>query len=143
MHEFWSTIEGRFVINFGLAGLFGFFIGAEREFRGKDAGISTHMLVIAGSMIFTFLSVLAGDPDKTRIAAQVVSGIGFLGTGIILKSDSGGIKNLTTAASIWYSGAIGMALGFEHYTMACIASVASVFIPRLPNMKMFSKNDSK
>lgn len=137
--DFFSSAEGRFLFDLILALIFGFLIGVERELRGKDAGISTHVLVITGSMIYTFLStIIQGGGDQSRIAAQVVTGIGFLGAGIILKSETGGIRNLTTAASIWYSGSIGMALGFDYHSIAFMATVACVLIPRFPNIRKFS-----
>lgn len=139
MDAFWTSVEGRFLFDLLLALVFGFLIGLERELRGKDAGISTHVLVITGSMIYTFLStIIQGGGDQSRIAAQVVTGIGFLGAGIILKSETGGIRNLTTAASIWYSGSIGMALGFDYHYIAFMATVACVVIPRIPNMRKLS-----
>jgi len=111
----------------------GFLIGAERESRGKDAGISTHTLVITGAMLFTFISMRV-DPDSTsRIAAQIVSGIGFLGAGLIIK-EGANVKNLTTAASIWFAGAIGMAFGFGFYVIGLAAATASVLIPRIPHI---------
>jgi putative Mg2+ transporter-C (MgtC) family protein len=111
----------------------GFIIGAERESRGKDAGISTHAFVIAGAMLFTFISSTVDPGSETRIAAQVVSGIGFLGAGLILK-DGLTVRNLTTAASIWFAGAIGMAIGFGYYQIAVIAALASVLISRMPHI---------
>src|SRR5215212_4133372 len=111
----------------------GFIIGAERESRGKPAGISTNSLVIGGAMLFTYLSS-AVDPNSTsRIAAQIVSGIGFLGAGMILKGDKK-ITNLTTAASIWFSAAIGMAIGFNYYIIAIAAIVFAVVVPRIPHI---------
>jgi putative Mg2+ transporter-C (MgtC) family protein len=77
-----------FLIDIGLSLLAGFLIGAERESRGKPAGISTHCFVIGGSMIFTYLSAHVDPNSSSRIAAQLVSGIGFLGAGIILKSEA-------------------------------------------------------
>ena len=92
--------EIRFLIDIGIALGAGFVIGVERESRNKPAGISTHCLVIGGAMIFTFLSSLVDANSSSRIAAQVVSGIGFLGAGIILKSEiDKKITNLTTAAA--------------------------------------------
>ena len=79
--------EIRFLIDIGIVLGAGFAIGAERESRNKPAGISTHCLVIGGAMIFTFLSSFVDANSSSRIAAQVVSGIGFLGAGIILKSE--------------------------------------------------------
>ena len=90
--------EIRFLIDIGIALGAGFVIGVERESRNKPAGISTHCLVIGGAMIFTFLSSSVDANSSSRIAAQAVSGIGFLGAGIILKSEiDKKITNLTTA----------------------------------------------
>ena len=116
-----------FLIDIIIALAAGFVIGAERESRGKPAGISTNSLVIGGSMLFTYLSA-AVDPNSTsRIAAQVVSGIGFLGAGMILKGEiDKKITNLTTAASVWYSAAIGMAIGFNFYIIALAAVIFAV-----------------
>lgn len=122
-----------FTIDLLIAISLGFLIGAERESRGKDAGISTHSFVISGAMLFTFMSMTVDPASQSRIAAQVVSGIGFLGAGLILK-DGLTVRNLTTAASVWFAGAIGMAIGFGYYQIAVIASFASVFIPRMPHI---------
>lgn len=111
----------------------GFVIGAEREARGKDAGISTHIMVITGAMLFTFMSSVVDPASQSRIAAQIVSGIGFLGAGLIIKEGSS-VKNLTTAASIWYAGAIGMAFGFGFHAIGIMATLASVLIPRIPHI---------
>jgi putative Mg2+ transporter-C (MgtC) family protein len=121
-------LQLEFLIDIIFALAAGFVIGAERESRGKPAGISTNSLVIGGSMLFTYLSA-AVDPNSTsRIAAQVVSGIGFLGAGMILKGEiDKKITNLTTAASVWYSAAIGMAIGFNFYIIA-LAAVSSLLL---------------
>lgn len=112
-----------------------FLIGAERESRGKPAGISTHCLVIGGTMIFTFISAQVDPNSTSRIAAQVVSGIGFLGAGMILKSESTEkITNLTTAAAVWFAAAIGMAIGFNFYFMAMVAIAFAVIVPRIPHI---------
>jgi putative Mg2+ transporter-C (MgtC) family protein len=123
-----------FVIDLFVAIALGFLIGAEREARGKDAGISTNSFVICGAMLFTFMSMTVDPASQSRIAAQVVTGIGFLGAGLIIK-DGASIRNLTTAASIWFSGAIGMAIGFGYYQIAIIAALASIIIPRIPHLK--------
>jgi putative Mg2+ transporter-C (MgtC) family protein len=103
--------EIEFLINLGISLVAGFAIGAERESRGKAAGISTHCLVIGGAMIFTFLSSVVDPNSSSRIAAQVISGIGFLGAGLILKSEiDGRITNLTTAAAVWFAASIGKAI---------------------------------
>ncbi len=131
---FLGPIEVNFLIGLGLSLVLGYIIGAERESRGKDAGISTHILVIAGAMLFTLLSSAVDSTSESRIAAQIVSGIGFLGAGLILKEGTT-VKNLTTASSIWFAGAIGMALGFGYLGIAIIAALASAVIPRIPHLK--------
>lgn len=140
MGQFFSTLEGKFIIDILLAVLFGYLIGAEREARGKDAGISTHIMVVCGATFFTFISSLVDPASKSRIAAQIVSGIGFLGAGLILKEEGSKVKNLTTAASVWFAGAIGMALGFDLHTLAAIATGVSIFVPRIPKFKKPNKN---
>ena len=113
----------------------GYFIGLERESRGKDAGISTHTFVIAGAMLFTYISLLMEPNNTLRVAANVVMGVGFLGAGIIIKNEGGHITNLTTAASLWFAAAIGMAIGLGWYIIAFVATVFSVFVPRLPHKR--------
>lgn len=129
-----GVVETQFVINLVITVILGYAIGAERESRGKDAGISTHIFVIGGAMLFTFLSSLVDPASESRIAAQIVSGIGFLGAGLILK-DGANVKNLTTAASIWFAGAIGMSIGFGYYFIAVISGLAAIIIPRIPHVK--------
>ena len=133
--ELLSGFETEFLVRLGLSLLFGILIGTERELRGKPAGISTNSFVIGGSAMFTFVS-LAVDPNSpARIAAQVVSGVGFLGAGMILKSDKDGtVTNLTTAASIWFSAAIGVAIGFGWYLIAGAAVIYALIVPRIPHI---------
>ena len=134
--ENWQIgLQLEFLIDIIFALAAGFVIGVERESRGKPAGISTNSLVIGGAMLFTYLSA-AVDPNSTsRIAAQVVSGIGFLGAGMILKGEvDKKITNLTTAASVWYSAAIGMAIGFNFYIIALAAVIFAVVVPRIPHI---------
>lgn len=139
--QLFGTTEQIFLINLAIAVALGFIIGAERESRGKDAGISTHTFVISGAMLFTFLSMMVDPASKSRIAAQIVSGIGFLGAGLILK-DGATVRNLTTAASIWFAGAIGMALGFGYYAISIAAAIASIIIPRIPHFHGKRKKQS-
>ncbi len=136
-----------FVINILLSLFAGFVIGVERESKGKPAGIGTHCFVIGGSMIFTYISSTVDPTSTSRIAAQLVSGIGFLGAGIILKGEwdirrdtdkevnNIKIVNLTTAASIWFSGAIGMAIGFNFYFIALLSIAFAIIVPRIPKVK--------
>ena len=134
--------EPDLLIDFVLVLLAGFTIGVERESRGKPAGISTHSFVIGGSMIFTYLSAHVDPDSSSRIAAQLVTGVGFLGAGIILKSEAKEkITNLTTAASIAFSASIGMAIGFNFYVMALIAIAFAVFIPRIPHISKLRNVD--
>ena len=136
MPEFFG-FDLRFVIAIVLSLAAGYIVGIEREARGKVAGISTNCFVIGGSAIFTYLSTLVDPESTSRIAAQLVTGIGFLGAGIILISDRDNkITNLTTAASIWFSASIGMAIGFEYYFVAAVSVAFAVVIPRVPR---FSK----
>ena len=128
-----SGNEVLFLFDMVLCLIIGFLIGAEREARGKDAGISTHMFVILGAMVFTFISGTVDPASKSRIAAQIVTGIGFLGAGLILK-EGVVVRNLTTAASIWFAGSIGMAIGFGYYFEAIAAGLVSIVIPRIPHL---------
>ena len=132
-NEVIGALELRFLFSLVLCIIFGFLIGLERESRGKDAGISTYTFVIAGSMLFTFLSSL--DTESTsRIAAQIVTGIGFIGAGLIFKEGES-VRNLTTAASIWFAAGIGMAIGFQHYLFAAVSTVIVIFLPKIPHYK--------
>jgi putative Mg2+ transporter-C (MgtC) family protein len=134
--------EVDFLIGIAISLTAGFVIGAERESRGKPAGISTNSFVIAGSMIFTYLSAQIDPTSTSRIAAQLVTGIGFLGAGIILKSESDErITNLTTAASIWFAASIGMAIGFKFYFIAIVAIAFAVLVPRIPHISKLKSQD--
>ncbi|MEW6605088.1 MAG: MgtC/SapB family protein [Thermoproteota archaeon] len=137
--------ELRFLVDIGIALAAGFAIGAERESRNKPAGISTHCLVIGGAAIFTFLSSLVDPNSSSRIAAQIVTGVGFLGAGIILKSESEKrVTNLTTAAAIWYAAALGMAIGYEFYFLVAVGTVFAVGVPRIPHIsKLIKKGEEE
>ena len=108
-----------------VAAMLGALIGLEREYHGHPAGMRTHLLVSVGSATFTVLSIEAfrgPGADPARIAAQIVTGIGFLGAGAILK-DGGGIRGLTTAASLWAVAAVGMAAGAAAWGVAVAATL--------------------
>ena len=126
-------VELGFILKVCLCFLAGFAIGFERESKGKDAGISTHSLVILGSMLFTFMSVQAETGDNMRIAAAIVTGIGFLGAGVILKSGAE-VHNLTTAASLWFAAAIGMAFGFGFYVVGVLSAFVAIIVLRIPHV---------
>lgn len=110
-----------------LAAVLGMMIGAEREHRHKSAGLRTYTLVAIGSALFTILSlqvVGVGTPsyDPSRIASQIVVGIGFIGAGMIILRENK-VEGLTTAAGIWTTAAIGMAVGFGFYLIAIFVSL--------------------
>lgn len=112
--------------------LLGGIIGAERERYKKDAGLRTTILISIGSTLFTILSERVGvgaglNFDTSRIAANIVSGIGFLGAGVILQ-EHGRVKGLTTAATIWISAAIGMACGAGEFVLASITAVLTMIV---------------
>lgn len=124
---------GEVLLRVILAGVFGGAIGAEREIREREAGLRTHMLVSIGAALFTLVSAYGFSDfrfsqasgityDPTRIAAQVVTGIGFLGAGAIIRQGLS-VRGLTTAASLWVVAAIGIATGAGYYSAAVITTV--------------------
>ncbi len=119
---FWPTHTHvlRVVVAVVLSGL----IGLERELRDKPAGFRTIVLIGVGACLFSMLSDMAGGPEyqSTRIAAQVVTGIGFLGAGAIL-TDRGSVLGLTTAATIWSVAAVGMLVGFGYLPLGVLGTV--------------------
>ena len=119
-----------------IAAALGAAVGLEREIHEHPAGMRTHLLVSLGSAIFTILSIygfaginqpgVAAAVDPSRVAAQIVSGIGFLGAGAILKYGTS-IRGLTTAASLWTTAAIGMAVGAGEWVIAAVGTFIVVF----------------
>ena len=121
----WVFIE-RLLISAVLGGL----IGVEREMRGQSAGFRTHMLVCMGAAMFTIISVslsAAYSIDMSRIAAGVITGIGFLAAGTIFQ-DKDRIRGLTTAADIWVLAGIGVAIGFGYYALATAATIIALLV---------------
>ena len=103
-------------------------LGFEREVRQKSAGLRTNILIGIGSALFTLMSYeLAADggADPGRVAAQIVTGIGFLGAGAIMRTDSG-VQGLTTAATVWVNAAVGVAAGGGEYHLAFIATAVTL-----------------
>jgi putative Mg2+ transporter-C (MgtC) family protein len=124
------TLEQQFVAVFqlALAALLGGLIGLDRERRQHEAGLRTHILVCTGACLFTVLSILgfpSGDPS--RVASQILPGIGFLGAGTILKSGRN-IHGLTTATSIWITAAVGMAVGTGAWFLALCGTLMIWFV---------------
>ena len=116
----WYEMIFRLFLAIVLSGIIGF----ERELHGRPAGLRTHVLVALGAALVMLISVdgFGGTGDPARLAAQVVSGIGFLGAGAILR-DGGDIKGITTAATLWICGMIGLACGNGYYLGAVITSL--------------------
>ena len=112
-----------------LAAGFGSAIGLEREYRHKPAGLRTNILIALGSALFTTVSMALGSSGGTsdRIAAQVVTGIGFLGGGAILRSGKS-VHGMTTAATIWVNAAIGMAAGAGEYAVAIGSTIITLIV---------------
>jgi len=111
-----ETFRLEMFLQLSLATLFGGAIGLERELGGKPAGLRTNILICIGSVLYTKLSITmaGGNADPTRIAAQIVTGVGFIGAGTILHA-RGAVVGLTSAATIWVVAAIGVALGGAFY----------------------------
>ena len=112
-----------------VAGLLGGVIGFEREFRAKEAGVRTHFIVALGSALFMIISQYAfsGRFDAARVAAQVVSGIGFIGAGVIIFQKNV-VRGITTAAGLWVAAAIGLACGAAMYSVAIAATLMTVLV---------------
>jgi len=128
-----STVAVRLLIAAGL----GAAVGIERELREQWAGLRTHILVCVGACLFTLMSAIgfsafiggtqkaAANADVTRIASQVVVGIGFIGGGTILRQGAN-VRGLTTAATLWVTAAIGLAVAAGSYVAAIVATVLAV-----------------
>ena len=117
-----------------LAGVCGAFIGFERRKRFKDAGIRTHLILSIGCAVVMIISKYAfsdvKDFDAARVASNIISGVGFLGAGVIFVK-SGSVRGLTTAAGIWTTAAIGMAIGAGFYLLGIAVSILLVLIQLL------------
>ncbi|SDV50080.1 MgtC/SapB family protein [Chitinasiproducens palmae] len=143
LHEAWTTVVSEFsdlsdasqltrlLLRLGVALTLGGLIGVERERRGHPAGLRTHMLVALGAALFTFVPLEAGfeRSDVSRVLQGLVSGIGFLGAGAIIKlSATRQVQGLTTAASIWTTAAIGVAAGLGRETTAVVTTLVALAI---------------
>ncbi len=138
-----TYLNAEFIIRLFMALAMGFLLGLERELTNKYAGLRTHILVCLGACIFTLLSIYGfptyapgdniivnnatGIRDTSRVAAQIVTGIGFIGAGTVLRNGPM-VFGLTTAATLWIAASIGMACGAGMYGVALIATVLSVAV---------------
>jgi len=113
----------RILISFAVGSIIGF----EREYRSKAAGLRTMIMICLGSTIFTIVSLIIDPHSKDRIASTIVTGVGFLGAGIIFK-DGLSVTGLTTASTVWIASALGMAIGVGEYFVAFFSSVVVLIV---------------
>jgi len=132
-------IEWNYILRLLVAGLLGGLIGFEREFRAKEAGVRTHFIVALGSALFMLISQYAFDGrfDAARVAAQVVSGIGFIGAGVIIFQKNV-VRGVTTAAGLWVAAAIGLSCGAQMYSVAIAAALMTIMV--LETMHFLTRN---
>jgi putative Mg2+ transporter-C (MgtC) family protein len=130
--------ERTIILRLALALLLGGLLGLERELRGQAAGLRTHLIVCLGACLFTLVSIYAGEAlpgaepsivraDITRIASQIVVGIGFLGGGAILRHGTS-IHGLTTAANLWLTASVGMAVGMGFFVGAAVTVAFALLV---------------
>ena len=120
------------------AAILGAMIGFQRERYNKPAGLRTHILICMGAALFTVVSVLgfSGTVDPSRVAAGIVTGIGFIGAGVIFRGIKGDkVVGITTAASVWITAAIGIAAGVGMYIIAGAVTIITFIVLMLPRVK--------
>jgi putative Mg2+ transporter-C (MgtC) family protein len=135
-----AELEAELILRVFVAALLGGGIGLQRGLARKPAGVRTHALICLGAALFTalaegFETVQGFDPS--RIAAGVVTGIGFIGAGVILRSETGRIEGVTTAASIWATAAVGVAIGTGLYI---IGTFTAILAGTILAVRMFKSN---
>lgn len=111
-----------------LAGAIGGLLGAERELRRKPAGFRTNILIGIGCAVFTIISMTLSSASPDRIASNIVTGVGFLGAGAIMREQSGGVHGITTAATVWVNASLGTAAGAGHYTLAMVGGAITLAV---------------
>jgi putative Mg2+ transporter-C (MgtC) family protein len=122
-------MEIEILIRFLLAALWGGIVGMERQYHGKSAGFRTMIMISMGACFFTIMSKEIGSPGNAdRIASNIVTGIGFLGAGVIFRGGENRVSGITTAATIWAVAAIGMGIGAGYYFAAAAASILIIFV---------------
>ncbi|MEP7277733.1 MAG: MgtC/SapB family protein [Bacteroidota bacterium] len=132
-------MNNEILVRFLLAALWGGIVGLERQYRNKSAGFRTMIMISIGACFFTIMSTVIGNPDNAdRIASNIVTGIGFLGAGVIFRGGENRVSGITTAATIWAVAAVGMGIGTGYYLAAAWASLLIIFVlailPYLENM---------
>lgn len=143
MNEDLYTFQGRDVLLIMLSVLIGLLIGIEREYRNKSAGLRTFILVSFGSCLFTILSLKIGIGNPDRLAANIITGIGFLGAGVIFKEDNK-VSGITTATTIWAAASLGMCVGAGYIFLAFIGVVlVLVILALLTYLQTYIDNSHK
>ncbi|WP_291910614.1 MgtC/SapB family protein [Chitinophaga sp. CB10] len=128
MEEIIATIKEDYILKVALSLLMGAVIGLEREYKRKAAGMRTMTLICVSSAVFTILSVELGYPNSPdRVASNILTGVGFIGAGVIFKGEFA-IDGITTAASIWIAAAIGMAIGMNEYWLALFTLAGAIAV---------------
>jgi putative Mg2+ transporter-C (MgtC) family protein len=125
-----SAMEMDIIVKLVIAAFLGSLIGLEREIHKKPGGLRTHALVCMGSTLFTVVSLGFSGPnvDSSRIAAGIVTGIGFLAAGMIIKTDAKKVYGFTTAAELWVLAAIGISVGIGFYAAAAVTTLVVLVI---------------
>lgn len=122
-------MDSEILMRFLLAALWGGIVGLEREYRSKSAGFRTMIMISIGACFFTIMSKIIGTPNnEDRIASNIVTGIGFLGAGVIFRGGENRVSGITTAATIWTVAAVGMGIGSGYYFAAACASLLVIFV---------------
>jgi putative Mg2+ transporter-C (MgtC) family protein len=126
--DFHINPEGNEIFKIVVSVIAGCLFGIEREIRGKFAGFRTIGLICLGATVFTICSYLLGVTDnRDRIAANIITGVGFIGAGVIFRNNAS-ISGITTAATVWVAAALGMLIGINQYVLACLCLGMGLFI---------------
>lgn len=136
------TVKNELLLIF-ISVILGLLIGAEREYRNKSAGLRTFILVCFGSCLFTILSIKIGVGNPDRLAANIITGIGFLGAGVIFKGENK-IEGITTATTIWATASIGMAVGSGYVYFSLLGTaLVLIVLSALTYLQTFIDNYNK
>ena len=137
-------VDLEYILRIIVASICGCIIGYERKNRNKEAGMKTHAIVALGSALIMIVSKYGfldvAPPDTSRIAAQVVSGIGFLGTGVIFVRNNNIVSGLTTAAGIWATSGIGLCVGAGNYFVGIMSTIIMIALQEILHSKLFTND---
>lgn len=139
MHWISVITDLEMILRVILAFLLGGLIGLERERHGSPAGIRTHAAIAVGACVFGIVSgSIGGASDPSRVAAQVATGVGFLGGGVIFRQGNY-ISGLTTAATLWATAAVGLAIAFGLYMISAVTSILIFLLLYLPRLEWWKR----